>query len=429
VWNIKMAMIATLFITSTTGDVLIEKQCTEKVTRDVLEEFWSAAVYPARSLNVVPTVTQLGRYCVVQVNTNDVMLLGVNASDVPPMTTVEFLSALEEVLSVYLKELRAEAVRDNFSLVYQVLEEMIDSGAPLTTEVGQLEQLVPRPTLENRVRSIIDAPAKKTRAGEGQVPWRGPGISYATNEIFFDLTDYLDVTIDADGKVVKADMRGEVVAQCRLSGMPDVVMRLTGTDAFDDVCLHKSVRLSRYESDRTISLVPPDGYFNLLRYRSKSLLNYQPPFYVSPQITFHKDGGRINVMVGLRHGGIGLTADESNIHKLTVTRPMPQQTETVSISTCSQGQCSYDNLRKQVVWKIGHLHNTTPTLSGEVIFKSSAGDVTEGSSESIFVDFQIPNYSLSGTRVASVSVPNEAYKPFKGVKYMTKAGRYIIRTA
>jgi AP-3 complex subunit mu len=423
-------MISTLFITSTSGDVLVEKQCSEKVSRHVIEEFWTTAVYPARSLNAVPTVSQIGRYCVVQVNTNDVMLLGISSSEYPPMSIIEFLSTLQNVLEVYLKEVRAETLRENFSVVYQVLEEMVDNGSPLTVEVGQLEQLVPRPTLENRVRSIIDAPSKKFRHGDGQVPWRPPGISYATNEIFFDLTDHLDVIIDADGKVVRADLRGEIAAQCRLSGMPDVVMRLAGTESFDDVALHKSIRHNRYESDRTVSFVPPDGNFTLMRYRSKALHNYQPPFYVTPQITYHGGGGRINIMCGLRHGGMSAKDDESNIHKLTVTIPVPQQTESVSISNCSQGQCTYDSLRKQVVWRIGHLTNAnTPSLSGDLTFKSGHGDTTEGSSESVHVEFQIPNFSLSGTRVTSVSVPNEAYKPFKGVKYMTKAGRYTIRTA
>lgn len=418
--------IATLFITSTSGDVLIEKTCSEKVPRHVLDEFWTSVVHPARSLNVLPAVSQVGRHCVVQVNVNDVMLLGINSSECPPMLTIEFLASLQVVLEAYLKELRAELVRENFSVVYQVLEEMIDNGAPLTTDVGQLEQLVPRPTLENRVRSMLDAP-KRGRSGEGQVPWRAPGITYTSNEIFFDLTDYLDVTIDADGKVARADLRGEVVAQCRLSGMPDVVMRVSGTESFDDIALHKCVRHNRYESDRTVSFVPPDGNFTLLRYRAKPLHNYQPPFYVKPQVTFHKAGGRINVMCGLRHGGIGLQNDESNVHKLTVTIPVPQHTETVNISNCSQGQCTFDSLRKQVVWRVGHLGNTTPSLSGDVVFKAGSTETIEGGGESVFVDFQIPNFSLSGTRVSSVSVPNEPYKPFKGVKYMTKSGRYTIR--
>lgn len=35
----------------------------------------------------------------------------------------------------------------------------------------------------------------------------------------------------------------------------------------EDVKFHQCVRLSRFENDRTISFVPPDGEFELMNYR------------------------------------------------------------------------------------------------------------------------------------------------------------------
>jgi len=35
----------------------------------------------------------------------------------------------------------------------------------------------------------------------------------------------------------------------------------------EDVKFHQCVRLSRFESDRTISFIPPDGEFELMSYR------------------------------------------------------------------------------------------------------------------------------------------------------------------
>jgi AP-1 complex subunit mu len=35
----------------------------------------------------------------------------------------------------------------------------------------------------------------------------------------------------------------------------------------EDVKFHQCVRLSRFENDRTISFVPPDGEFELMSYR------------------------------------------------------------------------------------------------------------------------------------------------------------------
>ena len=36
----------------------------------------------------------------------------------------------------------------------------------------------------------------------------------------------------------------------------------------EDVQCHQCVRLSRFENDRTISFIPPDGEFELMSYRS-----------------------------------------------------------------------------------------------------------------------------------------------------------------
>ena len=35
----------------------------------------------------------------------------------------------------------------------------------------------------------------------------------------------------------------------------------------DDVKFHQCVRLSRFDNDRTISFIPPDGEFELMSYR------------------------------------------------------------------------------------------------------------------------------------------------------------------
>ena len=39
----------------------------------------------------------------------------------------------------------------------------------------------------------------------------------------------------------------------------------------EDVKFHQCVRLSRFENDRTISFIPPDGEFELMSYRSVSI--------------------------------------------------------------------------------------------------------------------------------------------------------------
>lgn len=60
----------------------------------------------------------------------------------------------------------------------------------------------------------------------------------------------------------------------------------------DDCTFHQCVKLSKFESERTISFVPPDGEFQLLKYRTTE--NIHAPFRISPNIT-EVAGSRIEV--------------------------------------------------------------------------------------------------------------------------------------
>lgn len=421
-------MLSSLFMLSTSGEVIIEKQFREKLPRTSLEDFWSTYVAPLKAIEEVPNVVQYSRYAFVQILRGNVVFLGITTQETPPFLIIEILNMIAKTLERYLKELSEDTLRENFSVVYQLLEELIDNGYPLTTEQHVLEDLVPPPTLENKVRQMLDAPKRGVSVHENSVPWRNPGIKYANNEIFFDVVEFMDVIIDAEGGIVKSSLRGAIECNCHLSGMPDVNVHLINKEIFEDVAYHRCVRHARYENDRSVSFVPPDGRFTLFQYRCKPIHALQPPFYVTPQITFNKEGGRVNVMVGLRHGGIGLDR-EKDIHKLTVHIPLPPQTDTVNVNSCSHGAHSFDNARKILTWRIGHLTSNSPSLSAEFGFGTNAvDDVVEATGESVTVEFQIPNYSASGVKVDTVSLVNENYKPYKGVKYMTKAGRFSIRT-
>ena len=52
--------------------------------------------------------------------------------------------------------------------------------------------------------------------------------------------------------------------------------------AIDDVQFHRCVRLGRFDADRTISFIPPDGEFQLCSYRITQ--NIDLPFTVFPAI-------------------------------------------------------------------------------------------------------------------------------------------------
>lgn len=85
-----------------------------------------------------------------------------------------------------------------------------------------------------------------------------------------------------DGAVLRADVDGQILMRAYLSGMPECKFGLndklvldakrgdssTKSDSaveLDDCQFHQCVRLGKFDSDRSISFIPPDGEFELMR--------------------------------------------------------------------------------------------------------------------------------------------------------------------
>jgi hypothetical protein len=56
---------------------------------------------------------------------------------------------------------------------------------------------------------------------------------------------------------------GFIFANSRLSGIPDLCLTFVDADVLDDCAFHPCVRYNRYDKDRTVSFVPPDGQFEV----------------------------------------------------------------------------------------------------------------------------------------------------------------------
>ena len=63
---------------------------------------------------------------------------------------VLFLHRLVLVLVEYFKELEEESIRDNFVIIYELLDEMMDFGYPQTTESKILQECVYSSALHDR---------------------------------------------------------------------------------------------------------------------------------------------------------------------------------------------------------------------------------------------------------------------------------------
>jgi len=251
---------------------------------------------------------------------NNLYLLALTKRNTNAAEILLFLHKIVEVFTEYFKELEEESIRDNFVVIYELLDEMMDFGYPQTTEtkilqeygylvlchVGKCLQVVLRRyiTQESHKLEIARPPIAVTNA----VSWRSEGIRYRKNEVFLDVIESLNLLVSATGSVLRSEILGAVKMKCYLSGMPELRLGLNDKAMFEttgratrgkavemeDVKFHQCVRLSRFENDRTISFIPPDGEFELMSYRLNTQV--KPLIWVECIVESHS-GSRIEYML------------------------------------------------------------------------------------------------------------------------------------
>jgi hypothetical protein len=81
--------------------------------------------------------------------------LAITHSEVSPLLILEFLHRVADIFVQYFGSPADEsAIKDNFSTVYQLLEETLDNGWPLTTEPNALQAVIRPPTVMGKVRKV-----------------------------------------------------------------------------------------------------------------------------------------------------------------------------------------------------------------------------------------------------------------------------------
>jgi len=253
------------------------------------------------------------------------------------------------------------------------------------------------------------------------VPWRRAGVRYANNEAYFDCIEEIDAIIDKSGGLVTCEVQGYIDCLVKLSGMPDLTMNFVNPRLLDDVSFHPCVRYKRWESEKVLSFVPPDGQFRLVSYHISAQNNIQVPIYARHNIVYREgSSGRFELTLGHKN-----TAGKT-VEKVSVETTFPKSVLSVSM-TPSQGRYTFDPTTKIMTWDVGEMEpGKSPNLKGSIAL-ISGGEIPE-MTPSLNLKFQLSGYTASGVRVHRVDCYGEKYKPFKGVKYNTRAGRFQIRT-
>jgi len=122
-----------------------------------------------------------------------------------------FLERLTEILREYFGTLEEESIRDNFVLIYELLDEVMDFGYPQVAEVKVLKEYI----LQGARKLDVQKPPQ---AVTNQVSWRTEGIVYKKNEVFLDVVEKLNLLVAANGSVLNSEILGSIKMRTCLTG-------------------------------------------------------------------------------------------------------------------------------------------------------------------------------------------------------------------
>ncbi|PWN46704.1 clathrin adaptor, mu subunit, partial [Violaceomyces palustris] len=238
------------------------------------------------------------------------------------------------------------------------------------------------------------------------------------------------------GTVLRADVDGQILMRAYLSGTPECKFGLNdklvlekgdknrGKDnavELDDCQFHQCVKLGKYDTDRSISFIPPDGEFELMRYRSTTNVNL--PFKVHPIIE-EVTKSKVEYTIHLRANFDPKLSASSVVLRI----PTPLNTTNVKCQV-GLGKAKYVPAENVIVWKIPRIQGMSECTFQADAELSATTHRKPWSRPPIEVEFQVLMFTASGLLVRFLKVFEKSnYQSVKWVRYLTKSnGSYLVR--
>ncbi|KAG9398405.1 AP-1 complex subunit mu-1 [Aphanomyces cochlioides] len=427
-------VLSAVFITDLKGKIIISRNYRGDIPMSVAEKFTQYVTEKDDSEQRPVFTNEDSGITFVYIKFNNLYLMTVTKVNSNVALMLMYLNRICQVFQDYFGELEEESIRDNFVIIFELLDETIDHGYPQTTEARILREYI---TQEGyRMESAPRPPTALTNA----VSWRSEGIKHRKNEIFLDVVEKLNLLVASNGTVLHSEILGAVKMKSFLSGMPELKLGLNDKMLFEatgrstsskgkavemeDIKFHQCVRLARFETDRTISFIPPDGEFDLMTYRLTT--HVKPLIWVEAVVEPHSRS-RIEYMVKTK----SQFKSRSIANNVEIVIPVPPDVDSPSFK-CSIGSVTYVPDRDAIVWTIKQFNGSREYLMrahfGLPSISNSNTATNDDWKAPIQVKFEIPYFTVSGIQVRYLKIIEKSgYQALPWVRYITQNGDYQLR--
>ena len=441
-------MLSQFFILSERGDTLAFRDYrgdvvagTPEIFHRRLKAFEAAGVHPPPVFNVEGTQF-------IQIVKHGLYFVCTSIQNVSPVFLLEFLQKISMLVKDYCGVVNEEAVRYNFALIYEILDEVLDYGYPQSTSTDELKEFIfnePHPLHHPVPTAAVARPlptmnlfGAEKRIASSSAPQKS--VMKEKNEVYIDVMERLTVVISDTGQIVKSQLDGCINVRSFLSGSPEIRLDLNenlrirnwenlsggsfggnlSNAILDDVCLHECINQENFERSRSLLFSPPVGEWVALRY---SIFNLgELPFQVS---AFTEQTSDDTLVLRLH---VRCTAPIQH-HAVAVVAYIPVPRLTCNDPALSHAALEYKPKEHLVKWNIKRIAGGAEQSCSIKVRVPSVTHKSKKEFGPIRLNFEFPAFVKSGLKVKSLKVieTNGMYTPARWIRYITHTDSYEVR--
>jgi AP-4 complex subunit mu-1 len=291
--------VSQFYILSARGDTIINKDYRGDIPPGSQEIFFRKMKFWGKG--DAPPVFNEGGMNFLFMKKNGLYFVATTKCNISPSLILELIDRLTKIFKDYCGVLTEEAIRKNFVLIYELLDETLDYGFAQGTSTEILKSHVHNEPIatDASVHTAFNIPSMKSNfksstAVRKPIAVTGDQAKKGENEIFCDILEQLNVVFNAGGQVLNSSIEGRIQMKSYLAGNPELRLALNedlvigkgnqqsyGAVVLDDCNFHDCVQLDEFERERVLHFVPPDGEFTVINYRITGMTIFLLPAFSS----------------------------------------------------------------------------------------------------------------------------------------------------
>nr|XP_015220801.1 PREDICTED: AP-1 complex subunit mu-1 [Lepisosteus oculatus] len=355
-----------VYVLDLKGKVLICRNYRGDVDMSEIEHFMPILMDKEEEGTLSPILAH-GGVRFMWIKHNNLYLVATSKKNACVSLVFSFLYKIVQVFSEYFKELEEESIRDNFVIIYELMDELMDFGYPQTTDSKILQEYI---TQEGHKldTGAPRPPATVTNA----VSWRSEGIKYRKNEVFLDVIESVNLLRSPFQSLLTA-------LGCRRGA------------AFLQMVL--------------------------------CALQVKPLIWIESVIEKHSHS-RIEYMIKAK----SQFKRRSTANNVEIHIPVPNDADSPKFKT-TVGNVKWVPENSEIVWSIKSFPGGKEYLMRAHFGLPSVEAEDKEGKPPISVKFEIPYFTTSGIQVRYLKIIEKSgYQALPWVRYITQNGDYQLRT-